>query len=77
MPQQNTTLTNPPKVVVISLDGDTYSILKNYLDTNQLDPNTGLGLLRSKGVFAPNTTITPSLTAPSHIAIAANFFCCS
>ena len=59
-----------PKNIVISLDGATYYILKNYLETNQLDPNTGLGLLANKGVFVPSTVITPSLTAPSHIAIA-------
>ena len=63
-------MSTAPKVVVISLDGNTYSLLKNYLDTNQLDATKGLGLLKSKGVFLPNTTITPSLTAPSHIAIA-------
>ncbi|MCM0592150.1 MAG: alkaline phosphatase family protein [Gloeotrichia echinulata DVL01] len=61
---------NQPKVVVLSLDGNTYSLLKNYLDTNQIDPTKGLGLLKSKGVFLPNTTVTPSLTAPGHIAIA-------
>ena len=61
---------NQSQVVLISLDGNTYSLLKNYLDTNQIDPTKGLGLLRSKGVFLPNTTVTPSLTAPGHIAIA-------
>lgn len=59
-----------PKVILISLDGNTYSLVKNYIDHNELDPTKGLGLLQSKGVFLPNTTITPSLTAPSHIAIA-------
>jgi predicted AlkP superfamily pyrophosphatase or phosphodiesterase len=63
-------MSNQPKVIVLSLDGSTYSLVKNYLDTNQLDPTKGLGLLKSKGVFLPNTTVTPSLTAPGHIAIA-------
>ncbi|MBD2775728.1 alkaline phosphatase family protein [Iningainema tapete] len=59
-----------PKNIVISLDGATFSILKNYLETNQLESNTGLGFLANTGVFVPSTVITPSLTAPSHIAIA-------
>jgi hypothetical protein len=59
-----------PKNIVISLDGATFSILKNYLETNQLDSDTGLGYLANQGVFVPSTVITPSLTAPSHIAIA-------
>lgn len=63
-------MSSQPKVIVLSLDGNTYSLVKSYLDNNQLDPTKGLGLLKSKGVFLPSTTITPSLTAPSHIAIA-------
>jgi uncharacterized repeat protein (TIGR01451 family) len=63
-------MSSQPKVIVLSLDGNTYSLIKSYLDNNQIDPTKGLGLLKSKGVFLPNTTITPSLTAPSHIAIA-------
>jgi predicted AlkP superfamily pyrophosphatase or phosphodiesterase len=59
-----------PKTILISLDGASFSILKNFLDTNQLAPNTGLGLLANEGVFVPSTVITPSLTAASHIAIA-------
>ncbi len=58
------------KNIVLSLDGATFSILKNYLDTQQLDANSGIGLLVNQGVFLPSTVITPSLTAPSHIAIA-------
>jgi phosphodiesterase/alkaline phosphatase D-like protein/predicted AlkP superfamily pyrophosphatase or phosphodiesterase len=60
-----------PKVVLISLDGATDSIVDNYLASGVLDSKTGLGLLKSKGVAATdNETITPSITAPSHIAIA-------
>ncbi|MBD2096113.1 alkaline phosphatase family protein [Trichocoleus sp. FACHB-591] len=59
-----------PQNIVISLDGATFSILKNYVETEQLNPNTGLGLIAREGVFVPSTVVTPSLTAPSHIAIA-------
>ncbi|MBD3559352.1 alkaline phosphatase family protein, partial [Planktothrix sp. FACHB-1355] len=59
-----------PKIILISLDGATASIVSSYLDNGVLEANKGLGLLRSKGVAAANETITPSLTAPSHIAIA-------
>jgi uncharacterized repeat protein (TIGR01451 family) len=60
-----------PKVIVISLDGATDSIVDKYLLSGVLDSKTGLGLLKSKGVAATdNETITPSLTAPAHIAIA-------
>ncbi len=60
-----------PQVILISLDGATDSIVDQYLANGVLDPKTGLGLLRSKGVAATdNETITPSITAPAHIAIA-------
>jgi phosphodiesterase/alkaline phosphatase D-like protein/predicted AlkP superfamily pyrophosphatase or phosphodiesterase len=60
-----------PKVVLISLDGATDSIVDKYLANGVLDPKTGLGLLKAKGVAAAsNETITPSITAPAHIAIA-------
>jgi predicted AlkP superfamily pyrophosphatase or phosphodiesterase len=59
-----------PKNVVISLDGATFSILQDYLSTNQLDPDTGLGLLANEGILVPSTTTTASLTAPGHISIA-------
>jgi predicted AlkP superfamily pyrophosphatase or phosphodiesterase len=60
-----------PKVVLISLDGATDSIVDKYLANGVLDSKTGLGLLKAKGVAAKdNETITPSITAPSHIAIA-------
>jgi phosphodiesterase/alkaline phosphatase D-like protein/predicted AlkP superfamily pyrophosphatase or phosphodiesterase len=60
-----------PKVILLSLDGATDSIVDKYLANGVLDSKTGLGLLKSKGVAATdNETITPSITAPSHIAIA-------
>jgi predicted AlkP superfamily pyrophosphatase or phosphodiesterase len=60
-----------PKVILISLDGATDTIVDKYLQNGVLDSKTGLGLLKSKGVAATdNETVTPSLTAPSHIAIA-------
>jgi 2',3'-cyclic-nucleotide 2'-phosphodiesterase (5'-nucleotidase family)/predicted AlkP superfamily pyrophosphatase or phosphodiesterase len=67
----STVAAGKPKTILISLDGATNTILKEYLKTGVLDPTKGLGLLASKGVIASaNQTITPSLTAPSHIAIA-------
>ncbi len=60
----------PPQNIVLSLDGLTFRFLQSFLSNGQLDANTGLGYLASKGVFVPSTVITPSLTAPSHIAIA-------
>ncbi|MDX1978278.1 MAG: alkaline phosphatase family protein [Pseudanabaenaceae cyanobacterium bins.68] len=60
-----------PKVILVSLDGCTEQILERFLSDGTLNPSTGLGLLRSKGTVAMgNQTITPSLTAPAHIAIA-------
>ncbi|BFM40955.1 phytase [Synechocystis sp. LKSZ1] len=60
-----------PKVILISLDGATDTIVDKYLQTGVLSSSTGLGLLKSKGLSATaNETITPSLTAPAHIAIA-------
>lgn len=58
------------KNIVISLDGATFSILKDYFESNQLDSDTGLGYLANKGVFLPSTPATASLTAPGHIQIA-------
>jgi phosphodiesterase/alkaline phosphatase D-like protein/predicted AlkP superfamily pyrophosphatase or phosphodiesterase len=60
-----------PKVILISLDGATDTIVDKYLQTGVLDSKTGLGLLSSKGVVATsNETATPSLTAVAHVAIA-------
>lgn len=60
-----------PKTIVISLDGATPRLVQQYLQDGTLSSDRGLGLLASKGLVADqNLTITPSLTAPGHIAIA-------
>ncbi len=60
-----------PKVILISLDGATPRLINQYITDGTLSRDRGIGLLRRQGTFAlQNTTITPSLTAPSHIAIA-------
>jgi predicted AlkP superfamily pyrophosphatase or phosphodiesterase len=60
-----------PKVVIISLDGATPRFVDQYLASGALEPGTGLGLLRREGLTArQSVTISPSLTAPGHIAIA-------
>ncbi len=60
-----------PKVILISLDGATPRLVQQYLADGTLSPNRGLGLLMNQGLSAEqNLTITPSLTAPGHIAIA-------
>src|SRR5262245_1222730 len=60
-----------PKVIVISLDGATPTLIENYLATKALPKNTGLGTLRDHGSRAvTNVTETPSLTAVSHLSIA-------
>lgn len=60
-----------PKVIVISLDGATPRLVDQYMANGALNPTQGLGLLQNKGIRAErNTTISPSLTAPGHIAIA-------
>lgn len=60
-----------PKVILISLDGAIPQQLERYLEDGTLSDRGGLGLLIKRGPTAPrNITITPSLTAPSHIAIA-------
>ena len=60
-----------PKVVVISLDGATPRLVNQYLASGALPQDQGLGLLKNVGVSAlQNITVTPSLTAPGHIAIA-------
>ena len=61
----------PRRVVVISLDGAQPALIETYLKTGALDPNTGLGRLARHGVVADqNITVTPSVTAVSHLAIA-------
>src|SRR3989442_92495 len=60
-----------PRVVVISLDGAKPDLIESYLKSGVLDRKTGLGRLKAHGVFAEqNITVTPSVTAVSHIAIA-------
>src|SRR3954467_2199634 len=61
----------PPKVILISLDGAKPDLFETYMTTGVINPNTGVGLLKAKGIVAAqNITVTPSLTAVSHIAIA-------
>jgi predicted AlkP superfamily pyrophosphatase or phosphodiesterase len=60
-----------PKVVLISLDGATPRLVEQFIRDGVLARGEGLALLRERGVFAErNVAITPTLTAPSHIAIA-------
>lgn len=60
-----------PKVIVISLDGATPRLVDEQMQSGVLTPARGLGLLQSLGIRADrNLTISPSLTAPGHIAIA-------
>src|SRR5262245_27435028 len=60
-----------PKVVVISLDGAKPDLIASYLASGQLDRSRGLGRLARRGVVADrNVTVTPSVTAVAHIAIA-------
>jgi phosphodiesterase/alkaline phosphatase D-like protein len=64
-------MSTAPRVVLISLDGATPRLVDQYLASGALPSDQGLGLLKSVGVEASqNITITPSLTAPGHIAIA-------
>src|SRR5262249_48380638 len=64
-------LPSSSQVVLISLDGATPGLIDQYIATGVLDPNSGLGYLRTHGIEAQrNLTVTPSLTAPGHIAIA-------
>jgi Type I phosphodiesterase / nucleotide pyrophosphatase len=60
-----------PRVIVISLDGATPRLVEEYTEAGALDRTSGLGRLAARGLVArQNTTINPSLTAPSHIAMA-------
>ena len=62
--------TSKPKVILISLDGATPSLVDEYLKTGVLDANTGLGLLKRRGIVAQrNLTCNPSLTAACHVTI--------
>lgn len=65
------TLHAAPKVIVISLDGATPRLVEQYLQDGTLPSDQGIGLLRNKGTFAQlSQTVSPSLTAVGHIAIA-------
>src|SRR5262245_51982186 len=60
-----------PKVIVISLDGATPRLVDQFMAEGALGPDRGLGRLQATGLRADrNVTISPSLTAPSHLAIA-------
>jgi predicted AlkP superfamily pyrophosphatase or phosphodiesterase len=60
-----------PAILLISLDGMTPRFVDQYLQDGTLSPNSGIGRLVTHGVAAKrNSTITPSLTAPGHVAIA-------
>lgn len=60
-----------PKAVVISLDGCKPAIVQQLLASGALSPNRGIGLIYTKGAFANGSlTVSPSLTAPNHIALA-------
>jgi predicted AlkP superfamily pyrophosphatase or phosphodiesterase len=60
-----------PQVVVISLDGARPDLVEDFLEDRVLDRKTGLGRLKTHGVVAKqNITVTPSVTAVAHIAIA-------
>src|SRR5262245_8015488 len=59
------------RVVIISLDGATPGLVKEFINDGTIPSDRGFGLLVSKGTTAlRNATANPSLTAPSHIAIA-------
>src|SRR5262245_38217003 len=63
--------TATPKVILISLDGGTPRLVDQYIQSGVINPNEGLGYLQQNGIRAnQNVTISPSLTAPGHIAIA-------
>jgi len=60
-----------PRVVLISLDGATPGLVREFMRDGTIPHHKGLGLLAREGATAErNTTVNPSLTAPAHIAIA-------
>ncbi|AGY57722.1 alkaline phosphatase family protein [Gloeobacter kilaueensis] len=60
-----------PKVVLISLDSANPTTFAGYIQSGVFDTSSGLGLLQRLGTSSiQNLTITPSITAPGHIAIA-------
>jgi predicted AlkP superfamily pyrophosphatase or phosphodiesterase len=59
------------KFVLLSLDGATPHLVEEFIAQGILPADRGLGWLQQQGVSAQQFTVaTPSLTAPSHIAIA-------
>jgi hypothetical protein len=60
-----------PKVILIALDGATPRLINQYLASGVLRCDEGIGLLQSLGARAlHNINISPSPTAPGHIAVA-------
>lgn len=60
-----------PKTILISLDGATPRLVDQFATSGAIPAGTGLLLLENAGVKAlQNFTISPSLTAAAHIAIA-------
>jgi hypothetical protein len=60
-----------PRVVLISLDGATPRLVREFMRDGTIPSDKGLGLLARHGATADhNITVHPSLTAPAHIAIA-------
>ncbi len=60
-----------PRVVLISLDGATPGLVKDFMRDGTIPHHRGLGLLAREGATAErNVTVDPSLTASAHIAIA-------
>lgn len=66
-----TTVAAAPKVIVISLDGAAPRLLEGFMREGTIPRDRGLALLAREGAWAQrNLTVNPSLTAPSHVAIA-------
>ncbi|MGH8640720.1 MAG: alkaline phosphatase family protein [Burkholderiales bacterium] len=67
----STPVHSEPRVVLISLDGATPRSVHEFMRDGTIPRDRGLGLLARHGATAEfNMTVHPSLTAPSHIAIA-------
>jgi predicted AlkP superfamily pyrophosphatase or phosphodiesterase len=65
------TVAVPPKVILISLDSGNAPTVENYLANDILTDDGGIALLKKNGASAQrNITITPSVTAAAHVAIA-------
>ncbi len=65
------TTPTPPKVIIISLDSANANTAQQLIRQRILPSDGGLATLARQGAVArQNVTITPSVTAPGHIAIA-------